>query len=68
MTGSKSPFNGSNLFLHLIFNLLKGNDSEEDQVSSKKDKERFSQRQLQIDLAEERGHVHMGANAKQDKI
>ena len=34
----------------------------------KKDKERFSQRQLQIDLAEERGHVHMGANAKQDKI
>ena len=37
-------------------------------VSSKKDKERFSQRQLQIDLAEERGHVHMGANAKQDKI
>ena len=37
-------------------------------ISSKKDKERFSQRQLQIDLAEERGHVHMGANAKQDKI
>ena len=37
-------------------------------VSSKKDKERFSQRQLQIDLAEERGHVHMGANAKQNKI
>jgi len=37
-------------------------------VSSKKDKERFSQRQLQIELAEERGHVHMGANAKQDKI
>ena len=35
---------------------------------SKKDKERFSQRQLQIDLAEERGHVHMGANAKQNKI
>ena len=37
-------------------------------VSSKKDKERFSQRQLQIELAEERGQVHMGANAKQDKI
>ena len=37
-------------------------------ISSKKDKERFSQRQLQIDLAEERGHVHMGANAKQDKV
>ena len=37
-------------------------------VSSKKDKERFSQRQLQIDLAEKRGHVHMGANAKQKKI
>ena len=37
-------------------------------VSSKKDKERFSQRQLQIELAEERGHVHMGANAKQDKV
>ena len=37
-------------------------------ISSKKDKERFSQRQLQIDLAEERGHVHMGANAKQNKI
>ena len=37
-------------------------------VSSKKDKERFSQRQLQIDLAEKRGHVHMGADAKQKKI
>ena len=37
-------------------------------ISSKKDKERFSQRQLQIDLAEERGHVHMGANTKQNKI
>ena len=37
-------------------------------VSSKKDKERFSQRQLQIDLAEKRGHVHMGANEKQKKI
>jgi len=37
-------------------------------ISSKKDKERFSQRQLQIDLAKERGHVHMGANAKQNKI
>ena len=33
--------------------------------SSLKDKERFAQRQLQIDLAEERGHLHMGANAKQ---
>ena len=37
-------------------------------VSSKKDKERFSQRQLQIELAEKRGHFHMGANAKQEKI
>lgn len=37
-------------------------------VSSQKDKERFAQRQLQIDLAEERGHMHMGANAKQHKI
>ena len=37
-------------------------------ISSKKDKERFSQRQLQIDLAEERGHVHMGTNSKQNKI
>ena len=37
-------------------------------ISSKKDKERFSQRQLQIDLAEKRGHVHMGADAKQKKI
>ena len=34
--------------------------------SSKKDKERFAQRQLQIDLAEERGHVHMGAKSKQN--
>jgi UPF0176 protein len=37
-------------------------------ISSKKDKERFAQRQLQIELAEERGHLHMGANAKQNKI
>ena len=37
-------------------------------TSSPKDKERFAQRQLQIDLAEERGHLHMGANAKQLKI
>ena len=37
-------------------------------VSSQKDKERFAQRQLQIDLAEERGHLHMGTNAKQHKI
>ena len=37
-------------------------------ISSKKDKERFAQRQLQIELAEERGHVHMGANTKQNKI
>ena len=36
--------------------------------SSEKDKERFAQRQLQIDLAEERGHVHMGAKSKQNKI
>ena len=33
--------------------------------SSPKDKERYAQRQLQIELAEQRGHVHMGANAKQ---
>ena len=33
--------------------------------SSAKDKERYAQRQLQIELAEKRGHVHMGANAKQ---
>ena len=37
-------------------------------TSSQKDKERFAQRQLQIDLAEERGHVHMGTDAKQNKI
>ena len=37
-------------------------------ISSEKDKERFAQRQLQIELAEERGHVHMGANAKQNKL
>ena len=36
-------------------------------LSSKKDKERFAQRQLQIDLAEERGEIHMGLNAKQSK-
>ena len=33
--------------------------------SSAKDKERYAQRQLQIELAEKRGHVHMGSNAKQ---
>ena len=33
--------------------------------SSPKDKERYAQRQLQIELAEQRGQVHMGANAKQ---
>ena len=37
-------------------------------ISSEKDKERFAQRQLQIELAEERGHVHMGSNAKQNKL
>ena len=36
-------------------------------LSSKNDKERFAQRQLQIDLAEERGEIHMGLNAKQSK-
>ena len=34
--------------------------------SSEKDKERFAQRQLQIELAEKRGHLHMGAKAKQN--
>ncbi|MBL6900083.1 MAG: rhodanese-related sulfurtransferase [SAR86 cluster bacterium] len=33
--------------------------------SSDEDKERFAQRQKQIDLAEARGHEHMGKNAKQ---
>ena len=36
-------------------------------LSTKNDKERFAQRQLQIDLAEERGEIHMGINAKQSK-
>tara|TARA_B100000686_G_scaffold109211_1_gene116357 strand:- start:39 stop:965 length:927 start_codon:yes stop_codon:yes gene_type:complete len=35
------------------------------EVSSDSDKERFAQRQKQIDLAEARGHEHMGAAAKQ---
>ena len=35
--------------------------------SSEKDKERFAQRQLQIELADKRGHAHMGMNAKQTK-
>ena len=36
-------------------------------VSSESDKERFAQRQKQIELAEARGHEHMGASAKQKK-
>ena len=36
-------------------------------VSSDSDKERFAQRQKQIELAELRGHEHMGARAKQKK-
>ena len=36
-------------------------------VSSDSDKERFAQRQKQIELAEARGHEHMGARAKQEK-
>ncbi|HJM14954.1 MAG TPA: rhodanese-related sulfurtransferase [SAR86 cluster bacterium] len=36
-------------------------------VSSEFDKERFAQRQKQIELAEARGHKHMGAMAKQKK-
>ena len=36
-------------------------------VSSDSDKERFAQRQKQIELAEARGHEHMGASAKQKK-
>jgi len=35
--------------------------------SSEEDKERFAQRQLQIELADKRGHAHMGMNAKQTK-
>ena len=35
-------------------------------VSSDSDKERFAQRQKQIDLAEARGYEHMGATAKQN--
>ena len=36
-------------------------------VSSDSDKERFAQRQKQIELAEARGHEHIGASAKQKK-
>ena len=36
-------------------------------VSSDSDKERFAQRQKQIELAELRGHEHIGARAKQKK-
>ena len=36
-------------------------------VSSDSDKERFAQRQKQIELAELRGHEHMGTTAKQKK-
>ena len=36
-------------------------------ISSDSDKERFAQRQKQIELAEARGHEHMGASAKQKK-
>ena len=36
-------------------------------VSSDSDKERYAQRQKQIELAELRGHEHMGATAKQKK-
>ncbi|HIE49160.1 MAG TPA: rhodanese-related sulfurtransferase [Gammaproteobacteria bacterium] len=35
--------------------------------SSDSDKERFAQRQKQIELAEQRGHQHMGVSAKQTK-
>jgi UPF0176 protein len=35
--------------------------------SSDSDKERFAQRQKQIELAEQRGHKHMGVTAKQTK-
>ena len=35
--------------------------------SSQSDKERFAQRQKQIELAEQRGHKHMGVSAKQTK-
>ena len=35
--------------------------------SSEKDKSRFAQRQKQIELAEERGHQHMGMKAKQTR-
>ena len=37
------------------------------EVSSDSDKERFAQRQKQIELAELRGHEHIGARAKQKK-
>ena len=37
------------------------------QSSSKEDKSRFAQRQKQIELAEERGHQHMGMKAKQTR-
>ena len=35
--------------------------------SSESDKERFAQRQKQIELADQRGHKHMGVTAKQTK-
>ena len=37
------------------------------QSSSEEDKSRFAQRQKQIELAEERGHQHMGMKAKQNR-
>jgi len=37
------------------------------QLSSEEDKSRFAQRQKQIELAEERGHQHMGMKAKQTR-
>ena len=37
------------------------------QSSSEEDKSRFAQRQKQIELAEERGHQHMGMKAKQTR-
>ena len=37
------------------------------QSSSEEDKARFAQRQKQIELAEERGHQHMGMKAKQTR-
>ena len=37
------------------------------QSSSEEDKSRFAQRQKQIELAEQRGHQHMGMKAKQTR-